>query len=190
VTTDTVKVEYARLVLSNEFGTLRLTKEQCAAIGKFARKDALDQLTQQAQDQGDYNVDGDDSIVADYEVKDYDLLERHHKQSGASADQHLHFQMGWEACYSHYAFNDMRASLITLKKHYDNAMKSANDNAAVYQTECQKSYAVHESNVQLKAQVNAANDLLRQCKAAFDAMKIPMLSQPIFDYFDKHPGAV
>jgi hypothetical protein len=37
----------------------------------------------------------------DLSVKDYNLLERMHKQDGATDDQAKHFEYGWEAAIIH-----------------------------------------------------------------------------------------
>jgi hypothetical protein len=38
----------------------------------------------------------------DRTVKDYDLLQRLHKQSDWNDDQERHFQAGWQACMEYY----------------------------------------------------------------------------------------
>jgi hypothetical protein len=205
--TDTYEIKGDRLILQNEFGTLRLTAEQCDAIGKFARKHALDQLTAQAEEQGEY----DEAPSPDYAVKDYNLLERMHKQEGASRDQADHFDAGWEACYTYYHINHLQHNQLTWKKYYDGAMKRANENARLYQDTLQELQAKQQAldemagiladraaeltsakeeiknlDTNVASRLREAEKLLRDCKAAFDVMKIHMMAKPIHDYFDTY----
>jgi hypothetical protein len=180
--TDTYEIKGDRLILQNEFGTLRLTAEQCDAIGKFARRHALDQLTAQAEEQGEY----DEAPSPDYAVKDYNLLERMHKQEGASRDQADHFDAGWEACYTYYHINHLQHNQMMWQKYYDGAMKRANENTKLYQQALTNSENNAELYKAVHSQLQDANDLLQQAKNCFDLMKLPLVAKPIQDYFDKY----
>jgi len=187
--TDTYEIKGDRLILQNEFGTLRLTAEQCDAIGKFARKHALDQLTAQAEDDGEYT-----RIPSvpdpDYKVKDYNLLERMHKQDGHSDHERDHFEAGWEACYTYHRINELAHDRLVWKEFYDHAVKRSNDNAALYQSTLMNSENNAEMYKAAHSQLQDANDLLQQALVIFESMKLPLVAKPIQEYFDKYkePG--
>jgi len=46
-----------------------------------------------------------DGMTLDLRVKEYDLLERMHKQDTWTDDQAHHFDAGWEAAMAYYASN-------------------------------------------------------------------------------------
>jgi len=158
------------------------TGNQTEPIVKFARKDALDQLTAQAEEQCEY-----DTVPSpDYAVKDYNLLERMHKQEGTTLDQEDHFKAGWEACYGYYHINELKNCLLTWKKYYDGAVERSNENAEMYQKALTNSENNAEVYKAVHSQLQDANDLLQQAKHCFDLMKMPLVAEPIQNYFDKY----